>query len=143
MLTVMDKELEQPHVKEERKLRFEEFVKTQKADGSPGMARACLQSIGYRDSYGPVTFATGMHKGLWILPAGDNPKALLYTKRADAESYAKDLQKILRSNGYPFSKAWVEQVAVLSLKAHPYSKLIAPTESYETADRFLICMRVK
>lgn len=32
-----------------RLLHFTEFVKAQKAKGSPGMARACLQSEGYRD----------------------------------------------------------------------------------------------
>lgn len=140
---LIDKELEQAHVKEERLLRFTEFVREQKAKKSPGMHRACLQSEGYRDFYGKVVYGTGMHKSLWILPSGDNPKALLYTKRSDAEDYAKKLQKILRDNGYPFSKARVEQVAVSSSKGHPYSKLILPTVTYEPADRFLIQLYIK
>ena len=107
------------------------------------MARACLLSEGYRDFYGQVVFGFGMHRSLWILPAGDNPKALLFSKRDEARAYAQKLQKILRDNGYPFSKAWAEQVAVCSTKAHPYSGLILPTCSYEPEDRFLILMRIK
>ena len=140
---LIDKELQQTHVKEERLMRFTEFVREQKAKKSPGMAKACLQSEGYRDFYGKVVFGTGMHNSLWILPGGDNPKALLYTKRADAEGYAKTLQKILRDNGYPFSRAWAEQVAVSSSKPHPFSKVIPPTVTYEKEERYIIQMIVK
>ena len=84
-----------------------------------------------------------MHNSLWILPGGDNPKALLYTKRADAVAYAKTLQKILRDNGYPFSRAWAEQVAVSSSKPHPFSKVIPPTVTYEKEERYIIQMIVK
>lgn len=140
---LIDKELQLKHVKEERLLRFTEFVREQKAKKSPGMARACLQSEGYRDFYGKVVFGSGMHNSLWILPGNENPKVLLFAKRADAESYAKTLQKVLRANGYPFSRAWAEQVAVSSAKAHPYSKVILPTITYEQEDRFIIQMIVK
>ena len=142
-MPLIDKELQQKHVKEERLMRFTEFVKEQKAKKSPGMDRACLQSEGYRDFYGKVVFGFGMHNSLWILPGGENSKALLFAKRADAEDYAKTLQKILRSNGYPFSRAWAEQVAVSSTTNHPYSKVILPTVTYEKEDRFIIQMVIK
>ena len=140
---VMDKELQRKHATEERLLRFKEFVKEQKAKNSKGMARACLQSEGYRDFYGEVSFGFGMHKSLWILPTKENPKALIFTKRDEVKEYAKKIQKILRENGYPFSKAWAEPVAVRNSKDHPYSKWISPTISYESEDRFIIMMKVR
>lgn len=84
-----------------------------------------------------------MHNSLWILPLGDNPKALLFPNRPEAQAYAKTLQRILRDNGYPFSKAWAEQVAVSTATAHPYSRLVRPTVTFETEDRFLIRMCIK
>lgn len=140
---LIDKELKQKHAAEERLLRFAEFVREQKAKGSPGMSRACLLSEGYRDFYGQVVFAYGMHRSLWILPAGENPKVLLFSKQEEAQAYAKKLQKILRDNGYPFSKARAEQVAVRTSKNHPYSRLFLPTHSFEPEDRFIILMRIK
>ena len=140
---LIDKELLRKHAAEERLLRFTEFVKEQKAKKSPGMARACLQSEGYRDFYGKVVFGTGMYHSLWVISEADNPKALFFPKRSDAKEYAKKLQKILRDNGYPFSKAWAEQVAVFTSKAHPYSGVILPTVTYEPEDRFIILMRIK
>ena len=142
-MAVIDKELQRKHATEERLLRFKEFVKEQKEKKSKGMSQAGLQSEGYRDFYGEVVFGVGMHRSLWILPDKENPKVLLFTKRKDAREYAKKVQKILRDNGYPFSKAWAEQVAVRSSKAHPYSGLILPSDSYESDDRFMILMRVK
>ena len=140
---LIDKELQRKHVMEERLLRFGEFVKEQKAKKSKGMAKACLQSEGYRDFYGKVVFGFGMHRSLWILPEADNPKVLLYAKYDEAKEYAAKLQKLLRDNGYPFSKAWAEQVVVRSSQKHPYSQLVLPTDSYEKEDRFIIRMRVK
>ena len=140
---LIDKELQRKHATEERLLRFKEFVKAEKAKNSKGMHRACLMSEGYRDYYGEVVFGFGMHKSLWVLPMNKNPRALIFTKRAEAKEYAKKLQKILRDNGYPFSKAWPEQVAVRNEKAHPYSKLILPSLSYESEDRFIIMMKVR
>ncbi len=140
---LIDKELEQKHVKEERLMRFTEFVKEQKAKKSPGMDRACLHSEGYRDFYGKVVFDVGMHNSLWVLPAGSNGKVLLYEKRSDAKAYAKTLQKILRDNGYPASRAWAEPVAVSSTKEHPYSKLALPTVTYEEKERYIIQMYIK
>lgn len=140
---LIDKELQLKHVKEERLLCFEEFVKGQKAKNSPGMARACLHSEGHRDFYDKVVFATGMHENLWIFSCSDNPKVLLYEKLADAKAYAKTLQKTLRDNGYPFSKAWAEPVAVRTITEHPYSKAVLPTITYESAPRYIIQMVVK
>ena len=140
---LIDKELQLKHVKEERLLRFTEFVKEQKAKKSPGMARACLHSEGHRDFYGKVVFGTGMHNSMWILPDKENPKVLLYEKQSDARDYAKTLQKVLRDNGYPFSQAWAEPVAVRSVKEHPYSKAILPTVTYESDSRYIIQMVVK
>ena len=140
---LIDKEIQRKHVVEERLLRFTEFVKEQKEKKSKGMAQACLHSEGYRDFYGKVVFEFGMHRSLWILPAKDNSKVLIYTKQSEAKEYAKKLQKILRDNGYPFSKAWVEPVAVLTSKDHPYSKLVLPTLTYESEDRYIILMRVR
>ena len=140
---LIDKELQLKHVKEERLLRFTEFVREQKTKNSPGMARACLHSEGHRDFYGKVVFGTGMHGSLWILPDKENAKVLLYEKKADAVAYAKTLQKVLRDNGYPFSKAWAEPVAVQSTKDHPYSKAILPDITYESAPRYIIQMIVR
>ncbi len=137
---LIDKELQRKHAAEERLLRFAEFVKEQKSKNSKGMSRACLQSEGYRDFYGEVVFGVGMHRSLWILPAKENPKALLFAKRSDAKEYAKKLQKILRENGYPFSKAWAEQVAVRTCKPHPYSGFAHPTVTYE--EQFMILMHI-
>ena len=140
---LIDKELQLKHVKEERLMRFKEFVQEQKAKNSPGMARACLHSEGHRDFYGSVVFGTGMHENLWILTGSENPKVLLYEKHSDAKAYAKTLQKVLRDNGYPYSKAWAEPVAVRSIKEHPYSKAVLPTITYESAPRYIIQMVVK
>ena len=140
---LMDKELRQKHVQEERMLRFTEFVEAQKAAKSKGMAQACLQNEGYRDFYGKVVFGMGMHNSKWILPAAKNPKALLFDKRAEADEYAKKVQKILRDKGYPFSKAWSEPVAVSTTKDHPYSKAVLPTTTYEESPRYIVQMRVK
>ena len=119
---LIDKELKQKHAAEERLLRFAEFVREQKAKGSPGISRACLLSEGYRDFYGQVVFAYGMHRSLWILPAGENPKVLLFSKQEEARA---------------------EQVAVRTSKNHPYSRLFLPTHSFEPEDRFIILMRIK
>lgn len=140
---LIDKELQRKHAAEERLLRFAEFVKGEKAKNSRGMARACLHSEGYRDFYGEVVFGVGMHKSLWILPMEKNPKVLIFTKRDEVREYAQKIQKILRENGYPFSKAWSEPVAVRNSMEHPYSKLVLPTISYESEDRFIIMMKVR
>ena len=138
---LIDKELQQKHAAEERVLNFTRFVKAQKAKNSRGMISACLMSEGYRDYYGEVVFGFGMYRSLWILPTDKNPKVLIFADRKEAKEYAKKLQKILRDNGFPFSKAWVEPVAVSSSKPHPYSGFILPTVSYE--ERFIIRMKVK
>lgn len=140
---LIDKELQRKHATEERLLHFTEFVKEEKEKNSRGMRRACLMSEGYRDFYGEVVFGFGMHKSLWVLPVKENPKVLIFSKRIEAKEYAKKLQKILRDNGYPFSKAWPEQVAVRNSKDHPYSKLILPSLSYEPEERFIILMKVR
>ena len=142
-MAVIDKELQRKHATEERLLRFAEFVKEQKEKNSSGMTRACLQSEGYRDFYGEVVFGVGMYRSLWILPDKENPKVLVFTKLKEAREHAKKVQKILRDNGYPFSKTWIEQVAVRSSKAHPYSGFVPPDESYASEDRFIILMRVR
>ena len=141
-MAVIDKEIKRKHASEERLLCFKEFVKEQKGKGSKGMNRACLQSEGYRDFYGEVVFGVGMLKSLWILPTEKNPKVLIFDKQSDAKEYAQKIQKILRENGYPFSKAWHEPVAVRTSKDHPYSKLVTTT-SYESENRFIIMMRVR
>ena len=61
----------------------------------------------------------------------------------EAEDYAKDLQDILRKNGYPGSKVWVQEVVLRTIKTHPYSALIMPTEVYAPDERYIICMKVK
>ena len=140
---LIDKELQQKHATEERLMHFARFVKAQKAKGSGGMGQACLLSEGYRDYYGEVVFARGMHRNLWILPAGENKKVLIFTNRAEARGYAKKLEGILRANGYPFSKARPEPVALQISTPHPYSGLRAPTVTYEAENRYIIrlCIR--
>ena len=140
---LIDPEMKQKHAQEERLLRFGEFVKAQKEQKSPGMAQACLQSEGYRDFYGKLVFGTGMHRHMWIISLADNPKAVLFDNKKEAVDYAKKLEKLLRSNGYPFSKARAEQVAIYKSERHPYSGFILPTITYESADRFIIRMTVK
>ena len=140
---LIDKDLQCKHAIEERLLNFTQFVKEQKAKNSKGMDRVCLQSEGYRDFYGKVAFGIGMHRSLWILPLERNPKVLIFTDKTEAKEYAEKLQKILRENGYPFSKTRVEPVAIRTSKAHPYSGFVLPDVSYETEDRFIILMRVR
>jgi hypothetical protein len=138
---LIDEELQRKHAIEERLLNFARFVMAQKAKNSRGMGKAALMSEGYRDFYGEVTFGLGMYRSLWILPTDKNPKVLIFADRKEAKEHAKKLQKILRGNGYPFSKAWVEPVAVRSSKPHPYSGFILPTISYE--EKFIIRMKVR
>ena len=57
--------------------------------------------------------------------------------------YAKELQKILKDNGYPGSKVWVQEIVLRTIKPHPYSALIMPTEVYSSDERYIICMKVK
>jgi len=142
-MPVIDEELEKTHAKEERKRRFVEFVKEQKAAGKKGMENGCLQTEGYRDFFGQAEFTGGRMFGHWILPADKNGKALLFKEEKAAKAYAKDLEKALKDNGYPKSKAWAEQVTVRNKKAHPYSILRAPTYTFETEERYLIRMKVK
>lgn len=142
-MPVIDEELEKVHTKEERKLRFGEFVAAQKAAGKPGEDNACLQTEGFRDFYGKAIFARGMHSEHWILPADQNGKALLFKDKKKAAAYAKELQTILREKGYPASRAWAEQVSVRTTTPYPYSKLRAPKVSFEAEERFLIRMRVR
>ena len=138
---VIDEELQRKHATEERLLNFTRFVMAQKAKNSGSMIQAALMSEGYRDFYGEVTFGLGLHRSLWILPTDKNPKVLLFSTRKEAKEHAAKVQKILRENGYPFSKAWVEPVAVRTSKPHPYSGLVRPTISYE--EKFIILMRVR
>ena len=112
---LVDRELQRKHATEERLLRFTEFVREQKVKNSKGMPRACLQSEGYRDFYGKVVFEIGMHRSLWILSMKENPKVLLFSEKVEAKEYAQKLQKILRQNGYPYSKAKAEKAANLIL----------------------------
>lgn len=139
----IDKEMKQTHATEERLLRFKEFVKEQKDKKSPGMPLACLHSEGYRDFYGKVVYASGMHHHKWLFSQGDNPKVVVFEDRKEAEEYAKKLQKILRENGYPFSRARAEQVAVFKSEKHPYSGLVLPTVTIESEERYIIQMVVK
>ena len=140
---VMDKELKQKHATEERLLRFGEFVKEQKEKKSPAIPQACLQSEGYRDFYGKLVYGSGMHQHKWIFSQAENPKAVIFEDRKEAVEYAKKLEKLLRSNGYPGSKAWAEQVVVYKSEGHPYSGFILPTVTFESGDRFIIQMIVK
>ena len=140
---LLDEEQKKPHAAEERLMRFGEFVKEQKAKKSPGMPMACLQSEGYRDFYGKLVYGVGMHRHMWLFSPSDNSKAVLYKERKEAAEYAKKLQKSLRDNGYPASRAWAEQVAVFKSEKHPYSGLIRPTVTIESEERYIIQMIVK
>lgn len=142
-MPLIDDKLKEKLVAQERKLRFEEYVKEQKAAGKKGMKLACLQTQGHRDFYDAATFGRGLYESKWILQEGDNPKVMLYPKRKEAEEYAKELQGILRKNGYPGSKVWVQEVVLRTIKPHPYSALIMPVEVYASDERYIICMKVK
>ena len=136
--------LEGPHVIEERRLNFEQFVIDQKGKGSPGMLKAALHSVGHRDSYGPVVFEPGItRRGQWVLPMGKNGKVVIYMNREEAENYAKSLVPILRNNGYFFSKVWVEKISVHITMPNAHSAVIAPGEIWEDDDRFIIRMKVQ
>ena len=138
---LIDKELQQKHAAEERVLNFTRFVKAQKAKNSRGMSSACLMSEGYRDYYGEVVFGFGMHRSLWILPTDKNPKVLIFADRKEAKEHAEKVQKILRGNGYPFSKAKAEPVSARTSKPHPYSGFVRPTISYD--EKFIIMMKIR
>lgn len=138
---VIDEELQRKHATEERLLNFTRFVMAQKAKNSKGMGQAALMSEGYRDFYGEVTFGMGLHRSLWVLPMDKNPKVLLFSDRKEAKEHAEKVQKILRGNGYPFSKAKAEPVSARTSKPHPYSGFVRPTISYE--EKFIIMMKIR
>ena len=139
----MDKGLEMPHVIEERRINFEQFVMDQRAKGNPGMANAVLHSVGHRDSYGPVVFEPGVtRKGRWVLPLDKNPKVVVYLNRDEAEAYAKSLMPILKLYGYIYSKVWVERISVHITEANKHSAMIAPKDIYEDDNRFIIRLKV-
>ena len=140
---LIDKEMKEPRVQAERLLWFTNFVKEEKKKNSPGMPLACLQNEGFRDFYGKLVYGSGMHRHMWIFSEGDNGKAVLFDDRKEAVEYAKKLEKILKDNGYPASQARAEQVAVYKTEKHPFSGLIMPTVTFESADRFIIQMIVK
>lgn len=142
-MPLIDDKLKETLVAQERKLRFEEFIKEQKAAKHKGYKLACLQTHGHRDFYGTATFGRGLYDSKWIFQEGDNPKVLQYAKRKEAEDYAKELHKLLKENGYPGSKVWVQEIVLRTIKNHPYSALIMPTEVYSSDERYIICMRVK
>ncbi len=140
----MDKGLEMPHVIEERRLNFEQFVQEQQAKGNPGMTNAALHCIGHRDSYGPVVFEPGItRRGQWVLPMSKNGKVVVYMNRDEADKYAKSLLPILKLYGYIYSKIWVEKVSVHITMPNPHSPLIAPGDIYEDDNRFIIRMKVQ
>ena len=140
----MDKGLEMPHVIEERRLNFEQFVMDQKAKGNPGMPNAALHSIGHRDSYGPIIFEPGYtRRGQWVLPLAKNPKVVVYMNREEAEAYAKSLLPIMKTVGYMYSKVWVEKISVHITVPNVHSALIDPGDIWEDDDRYVIRMRVQ
>ena len=140
----MDKGLEMPHVIEERRLNFEQFVLDQVGKGNPGMPKAALHCVGHRDSYGPVYFEPGVtRRGQWVLPMSKNGKVVVYMNRDEAEKYAKSLLPILKINGYMFSKVWVEKVSVHITIPNAHSSIIAPGDIYEDDDRYIIRLRVQ
>lgn len=140
----MDPGLEMPHVIEERRLHFEQFVTEQKGKGNPGMRDAALHCNGYRDSYGPIIFEPGITRnGQWVLPMAQNSKVLIYKNRKEAEVYAKTLLPILKKGGYAFSKVWVEKISVHSTSPYPHSALFSPCDSWDDDDRYVIRMRVQ
>ncbi len=136
--------LEGPHVIEERRLNFEQFVIAQKGKGSPGLLKAALHSIGHRDSYGPVYFEPGVtRRGQWVLPMGKNPRVVIYMNREEAETYAKSLVPILKINGYMFSKVWVEKVSVHITMPNAHSAAIEAGNIWEDDDRYIIRLKVQ
>ena len=136
--------LEGPHVIEERRHNFEQFVIGQKSKGSKGIANGALHSNGFRDSYGPIVFEPGItRRGQWVMPADKNGSVVVYTKRDEAETYAQSLLPILKNNGYVYSKVWVEKISVHITMPHPHSPLIIPGDSWEDDDRYVIRMRVQ
>lgn len=140
----MDPGLEMPHVIEERRLHFGQFVIEQKGKGNPGMPNAALHCIGYRDSYGPIIFEPGItRKGQWVLPQGQNPRVLIYTNRDEAEAYAKSLLPILKLNGYIYSKVWVEKISVHITIPYAHFALANPSDIWEDDNRFVIRMKVQ
>ena len=140
---LLSEDMKKPLVETERLARFGAFVKAEKDKKSPGMPQAYLKNEGFGDSYGKLGYGTGMHRHMWIFQESDNPNAVLYDNRKEAEAYAKKLEKLLRDNGYPSSRARAEQVAVCKSEGHPFSGWILPTVTFESADRFIIQMRVK
>ena len=118
-MPLIDDKLKEKLVAQERKMRFEEFVKEQKAANHKGFKLACLQTHGHRDFYGTATFGRGLYESKWIF------------------------QGIPRKNGYPGSKVWVQEVVLRTIKTHPYSALIMPVEVYAPDERYIICMKVK
>ena len=140
----MDSGLEMPHVIEERRLHFEQFVIEQKGKGNPGMPKAALHCIGHRDSYGPIIFEPGItRKGQWVLPQGQNPKVLIYKNRDEAENYAKSLLPILRNNGFFNSTVRVQRISVHYVFPNCHSSLLDPDESWEDEDRYIIRLKVQ
>lgn len=140
----MNPGLEMPHVIEERRLNFQQFVTDQKGKGSLGMANAALHSTGFRDSYGPIVFEPGVtRRGQWVMPLAKNGSVVVYTKRDEAETYAQSLLPILRNIGYMYSKVWVEKITVHITMPNPHSPLIIPGDTWEDDDRFVIRMRVQ
>ena len=141
---VIDKELLLTHVVEERKLRFEEFVREQQSDGGKKLKDAALCSKGHRDFYGPITFQGGMmHRHLWVIPGDKIGDILIYKNRTQAEGYAKELLPILKNNGYGGSKVWVEKIAIRREKENPLSGLMSPKVSYEDEELYIIRMIVR
>ena len=140
----MDNGLEMPHVIEERRLNFEQFVIAQKAKGSQGMVNAALHSNGHRDSYGPIIFKPGFtRRGQWVLPADKNPRVVVYTKWDEADTYARSLLPILQNNGFFYSKVWVEKITVHITIPYAHSALANPSDIWEDNDRYVIRMRVQ
>ena len=136
------KTLEPAQFLQERKHNFELFVKEQSAKDKPVATDAALHNNGLRDSFGPVAFGKGLHNGLWILAETGNDNLVVYADQSEAKDYAKALQPILKKGGFPYSRVWVEEIAVRHSAGNPLSGLIAPTETFEKERRFIIRMRV-
>ena len=143
-MPIIDKGLEMPHVIEERRINFQQFVLEQSGKGSPGMPNAVLHSNGHRDFYGPAIFEPGITRGgRWVLPLMQNPTVLIYTNRDEARNYAKSLQPILRNNGFFNSTVRVQRISVHYVFANPHSSLLDPDEFWEDEDRYIIRLKVQ
>lgn len=145
-MRVIDDGLMAPYVVEARRQAFEDFVRGQAAAGYPGSGfrDVALHNFGHTDSFGPVTYNTGMHNAKWIMPdGGENSNVLLFQSREAALAYGRTLLPIFAKWGYFHCRVCVDAVVVYMSFPTGFIGSLPYTEIYDDQNYHVLRIRIR